>query len=200
MTFDDKPRESCGLFGICDHPEAAKMAYFGLYALQHRGQESAGIAVARDQILTSHKNMGLVSDVFSMAHLDHLGGGSAVGHVRYSTTGSSILRNAQEQGVCVPEPGDVDLTLLELPEEKELIRYMAALPDIIEGAAVSLEPHRIATYLRDVATTLHNYYYHHRVLTEDAPVTGARLAMVVGVKTAIARALALLGVSAPERM
>ena len=112
----------------------------------------------------------------------------------------SILRNAQEQGVCVPEPGDVDLTLLELPEEKELIRYMAALPDIIEGAAVSLEPHRIATYLRDVATTLHNYYYHHRVLTEDAPVTGARLAMVVGVKTAIARALALLGVSAPERM
>jgi len=95
MNSDDKPRESCGLFGICSHPEAARMAYFGLYALQHRGQESAGIAVARNQVLTSHKNMGLVSDVFSMDHLDHLGGGSAVGHVRYSTTGSSILRNAQ---------------------------------------------------------------------------------------------------------
>ena len=91
----DKPRESCGLFGIYDHPEAAKMSYFGLYALQHRGQESAGIAVARNQNLTSHKNMGLVSDVFTMDHLDHLGGGSAVGHVRYSTTGSSIRRNAQ---------------------------------------------------------------------------------------------------------
>ena len=96
MNFnDDKPRESCGLFGIYDHPEAAKMSYFGLYALQHRGQESAGIAVSRNQNLTSHKNMGLVSDVFTMELLDHLGGGSAVGHVRYSTTGSSILRNAQ---------------------------------------------------------------------------------------------------------
>ena len=95
MNSYPKPRESCGLFGICDHPEAARMAYFGLYALQHRGQESAGIAVARNQTLISHKNMGLVSDVFSMEHLDQLGGGSAVGHVRYSTTGSSILRNAQ---------------------------------------------------------------------------------------------------------
>jgi arginyl-tRNA synthetase len=112
----------------------------------------------------------------------------------------SILRNAAEQGLCVPEPGDVDLTLLDLPEEKELIRSMAALPDIIEGAAISMEPHRIATYLRDIAMTLHNYYYHHRVLTEDGRVTGARLAMVLGVKTAIARALTLLGVSAPERM
>jgi len=95
MTFSDKPRESCGLFGIFEHPEAAKMSYFGLYALQHRGQESAGIAVARNQSITAHKNMGLVSDVFSMELLDDLGGGSAIGHVRYSTTGSSVLRNAQ---------------------------------------------------------------------------------------------------------
>lgn len=112
----------------------------------------------------------------------------------------SILRNAREQGVSIPQPGSVDLTLLELPEEKELIRHVAALPEVIEGAAVSMEPHRITTYLRDVATTLHNYYYHHRVLTDDTRVTGARLAMVLGVKTAIAKALALLGVSAPERM
>jgi arginyl-tRNA synthetase len=112
----------------------------------------------------------------------------------------SILRNAEEQGVPIPEPGSVDLTLLDLPEEKELIRHMAALPDVIEGAAMSMEPHRITTYLRDIATTLHNYYFHHRVLTDDARVTGARLAMVFGVRTAIAKALALLGVSAPERM
>jgi arginyl-tRNA synthetase len=77
---------------------------------------------------------------------------------------------------------------------------VAALPDVIEGAAISMEPHRITTYLRDIATTLHNYYFHHRVLTDDASVTGARLAMVLGVRTAIAKALALLGVSAPERM
>ncbi len=112
----------------------------------------------------------------------------------------SILRNAREQGVPIPDPGSVDLTLLDLPEEKELIRHMAALPDVIEGAAISMEPHRITTYLRETATTLHSYYYHHRVLMDDARVTGARLAMVLGVRTAIAKALALLGVSAPERM
>ena len=112
----------------------------------------------------------------------------------------SILRNAEEQGVSLPEPGGVDLNLLDLPEEKELIRHIAALPDVIEGVAISMEPHRITTYLRDIATTLHSYYYHHRVLTDEVRVTEARLAMVLGVRTAIAKALALLGVSAPERM
>ena len=95
-SFDyDKPREACGIFGIYDHPEAAALTYFGLYALQHRGQESAGIAVAKDMQIVEHKGMGLVSDVFDMDHLAQLDGGSAVGHVRYSTTGSSILTNAQ---------------------------------------------------------------------------------------------------------
>lgn len=112
----------------------------------------------------------------------------------------SILRNAAKLKVPIPESGKVDLALLDLPEEKELIRHMAALPDVIEGAAISMEPHRITTYLRDIATTLHSYYYHHRVLTDDEDVTGARLAMVLGVRTAIAKALTLLGVSAPERM
>jgi amidophosphoribosyltransferase len=92
---DDKPREACGIFGIYDHPEAAALTYFGLYALQHRGQESAGIAVAKDMQIVEHKGMGLVSDVFDMDHLAQLNGGSAVGHVRYSTTGSSVLTNAQ---------------------------------------------------------------------------------------------------------
>jgi len=92
---DEKPREACGIFGIYDHPEAAALTYFGLYALQHRGQESAGIAVAKDMQIAEHKGMGLVSDVFDMEQLAQLDGGSAVGHVRYSTTGSSILTNAQ---------------------------------------------------------------------------------------------------------
>jgi amidophosphoribosyltransferase len=92
---DEKPREACGIFGIYDHPEAAALTYFGLYALQHRGQESAGITVAKDMQIAEHKGMGLVSDVFDMEQLAQLDGGSAVGHVRYSTTGSSILTNAQ---------------------------------------------------------------------------------------------------------
>jgi len=91
----DKPREACGIFGICGHPEAAPITYFGLYALQHRGQESAGISVVRGETIVEHKGMGLVSDVFDMARLQQLAGGCAVGHVRYSTTGSSILNNAQ---------------------------------------------------------------------------------------------------------
>lgn len=93
--FTDKPREACGLFGIYEHPESAKICYFGLYALQHRGQESAGIAVGKDKKIEAHKGMGLVCDVFDLASLDQLKGGSAIGHVRYSTTGSSIISNAQ---------------------------------------------------------------------------------------------------------
>ena len=95
MELPDKPREACGVFGIYDHPEAATIAYFGLYALQHRGQESAGIAVCRDRQMEQHKAMGLASEVFDDQALARLGGGSAIGHVRYSTTGSSELLNAQ---------------------------------------------------------------------------------------------------------
>ncbi|MDQ1330770.1 MAG: amidophosphoribosyltransferase [Thermodesulfobacteriota bacterium] len=92
---DDKPKEACGLFGIFGHPESAKITFFGLYALQHRGQESAGIAVADNNGIDDHKGMGLVSDVFDMRHFEQLKGMSAIGHVRYSTTGSSVLSNAQ---------------------------------------------------------------------------------------------------------
>ncbi len=92
---DDHPREACGIFGVYGHPEAAKMCYFGLYALQHRGQESAGISAVDNGVLSEHRAMGLVSDVFSMDQLEGLKGSSAIGHVRYSTTGSSVLANAQ---------------------------------------------------------------------------------------------------------
>jgi len=91
IDVSDKPRESCGIFGICGHTEAAAVTYFGLYALQHRGQESAGIAVARDESIFAHRGMGLVHDVFDVNHLEELEGCCAIGHVRYSTTGSSIL-------------------------------------------------------------------------------------------------------------
>ena len=95
MNFLDKPREACGIFGIHDYHEVAKLCYFGLYALQHRGQESAGIAVADGNDIAVHKGMGLVPDVFEIDHLKTLKGDSAIGHVRYSTTGSSTISNAQ---------------------------------------------------------------------------------------------------------
>ncbi len=91
----DKPKEACGVFAIFDHPEASRITYFGLYALQHRGQESAGIAVAENNRITGHNAMGLVSEIFDTPTLADLNGGSAIGHVRYSTTGSSTAVNTQ---------------------------------------------------------------------------------------------------------
>lgn len=85
----------CGLFGVYNQPDAARLAYFGLYAQQHRGQESAGIAAWDGQNMHDHKGMGLVPDVFSESTLAALKGDTAIGHVRYSTTGSSSIRNAQ---------------------------------------------------------------------------------------------------------
>jgi amidophosphoribosyltransferase len=85
----------CGVFGIHGHDEAANIAYLGMHALQHRGQESAGLIAADEGRLRRHASMGLVSDTFSRDELAKLPGNTAIGHVRYSTAGSSELRNAQ---------------------------------------------------------------------------------------------------------
>ncbi|MBI4593625.1 MAG: amidophosphoribosyltransferase, partial [Candidatus Rokubacteria bacterium] len=92
---DDKFHDECGVFGIWNHAEAANVAYLGLYALQHRGQESAGIAATDGQSFHTEKAMGWVADVFSPERLRRLPGHRAIGHVRYSTAGASRLRNAQ---------------------------------------------------------------------------------------------------------
>ncbi len=92
----DKPEEACGVFGVyAPEEDVAKLTYFGLYALQHRGQESAGIATFDGDKVHLHKDMGLVSQVFSESILHELPGQIAVGHTRYSTTGSSRVVNAQ---------------------------------------------------------------------------------------------------------
>jgi amidophosphoribosyltransferase len=89
------PKHYCGVFGIFGHPNAAELTYYGLYALQHRGQESAGIVTSDGHQFRAHKGMGLVSQVFDGELLHTLVGDIAIGHTRYSTTGSSHLRNAQ---------------------------------------------------------------------------------------------------------
>jgi amidophosphoribosyltransferase len=94
-THFDKLREECGVMAIYDHPEAARMTYMGLYALQHRGQESGGIAAADGETVLDFKGMGLVSDIFKDDVLAKLPGHLAIGHTRYSTTGDSALLNAQ---------------------------------------------------------------------------------------------------------
>lgn len=92
---NDRPREHCGIFGLYGHPEAARLTYFGLYALQHRGQESCGIVTADGSQVWQYKGMGLVPEVFNQRVLDDLQGHLAIGHIRYSTTGLSRLINAQ---------------------------------------------------------------------------------------------------------
>lgn len=91
----DYPMHECGVCGIFGHEDASKLTYFGLYALQHRGQESAGIVASDGKNVNSHKNMGLVPEVFSENILQGLPGHISVGHVRYSTTGASNVTNAQ---------------------------------------------------------------------------------------------------------
>ncbi len=119
-------RESCGVIGISGHEEAAKLAYFGLYALQHRGEESAGIVTWDGKRMWEQRGIGLVADVFKERHLtEHLKGNIAIGHIRYSTTGSPILRNVQpfiiyykNKHMAIAHNGNL-VNSLELREELE---------------------------------------------------------------------------------
>lgn len=118
-NFNDLPKEFCGLFGICGHKQASWLTYLGLYALQHRGQEACGIAVNNRGSILVHRQTGLVSDAFGAEMLNRLKGDMAVGHVRYSTTGSSILKNAQpllidyaKGSVCIAHNGNLVNSLI----------------------------------------------------------------------------------------
>jgi amidophosphoribosyltransferase len=95
MLTSDKFHDECGVVAIYANPEAEKLAYLGLHALQHRGQESAGIVTSNGMMLNMHKSMGLVADIFNTAELAKLHGTLAIGHTRYSTAGDSSLLNAQ---------------------------------------------------------------------------------------------------------
>ncbi|MCX7927335.1 MAG: amidophosphoribosyltransferase [Candidatus Omnitrophica bacterium] len=115
----DQPREYCGIFGIWGHSKASWLAYLGLFALQHRGQEAAGIVVNNSGILNGYKATGLVNDVFQEEILQRLKGKAAVGHVRYSTTGASVLKNAQPLliddaygSVCIAHNGNLVNSLM----------------------------------------------------------------------------------------
>src|SRR5512133_901068 len=96
ISFRDGPRDECGVFGVyAPESDVARLAYFALYALQHRGQESAGIATCQDSHIMALRDLGLVSQVFDEPKLQALSGHMASGHVRYSTTGSSAWENSQ---------------------------------------------------------------------------------------------------------
>jgi len=123
-TFQE-PKEYCGLFGVINHAHASWLTYLGLYALQHRGEEACGIVVNNKGMLSLHKDTGLVNDVFNEQVLNRLKGDTAVGHVRYSTTGSSVLKNAQpllieyaKGAICIAHNGNL-VNSLELRQYLE---------------------------------------------------------------------------------
>jgi len=121
----DRFHDECGVVGVYGHPEATNLAYLGLYALQHRGQEAAGIVSAKDDILISHRGLGLVADVFNEDIIRKLEGSSAIGHNRYSTTGQTLLKNTQpfvveygRGGLAVAHNGNL-VNAVELRERLE---------------------------------------------------------------------------------
>ncbi|OGL85883.1 amidophosphoribosyltransferase [Candidatus Uhrbacteria bacterium RIFCSPLOWO2_02_FULL_48_12] len=125
--LNDDWKEQCGVVGVHGHSEAANLVYLGLYALQHRGQESAGIVASDGNHLVSHRGLGLVADVFDEAIIRRLQGHAAIGHNRYSTSGATLLKNAQplavesaEGGVAVAHNGNIT-NAIQLRRELESI-------------------------------------------------------------------------------
>ncbi len=164
MLMPDKFREECGVVAIHGHPEASTLAYLGLHALQHRGQESAGIAAADGAQIRLHRAMGLVGDIFTASVLATLPGNFAIGHTRYSTTGDSALLNAQpirvdcnKGTIAVAHNGNLvnaakiradmkaDGTIFQTTSDTEVIVHLIAhskecgMPDAIADALRRLE-------------------------------------------------------------
>jgi arginyl-tRNA synthetase len=113
---------------------------------------------------------------------------------------ASVFREVETRNIPVPGRDTVKIDLLDVEEEQNIIKALAKYPEMIEEAALAYEPHRITFYLQDLAGLLHNYYFKHRIITEDLARTGARLFLMKQVKTVIQSALKILGVTVPERM
>jgi amidophosphoribosyltransferase len=126
----DKLKEECGVFGVYGHPSAATLTYYGLHALQHRGEESAGICVSDGTTFRAHREMGLVKEVFDQERLDSLTGIHSIGHVRYSTSGESRLGNAQPL-VFKYRGGDLALAtngnIVNAPELREQLEQQGSI-------------------------------------------------------------------------
>jgi amidophosphoribosyltransferase len=162
---DDRFHDGCGLFGIHGHPEAAHLTYLGLYALQHRGQESAGIVASDGERLRLEKGMGLVNDIFTDEKLRGLAGDRAMGHVRYSTAGDTVAANAQ------PILIDCHRGPIALAHNGNLVNA-GVLRQELEAAG------SIFQSTSDSEVILHLYARSHRQRLEDA--IAASLSKVMG--------------------
>jgi amidophosphoribosyltransferase len=153
----DKFKDECGVFGIFGHPEAANMTYLGLYALQHRGQESAGIAASDGQLVRLSRAMGYVADVFDSRTLSELPGSMAIGHVRYSTAGASQVANAQP-------------FLIDCGHGQMAICHNGNLVNATELKDALVEQGSIFQSTTDTEVVLHLYARSRKVTVEDAVI------------------------------
>jgi arginyl-tRNA synthetase len=112
----------------------------------------------------------------------------------------AILRQAEEKGVAIPEYSAIDSSLLVESEELKLLKTMSGFPQIIESSALDLAPHKIIFYLMELAGQLHSYYNKHKVLTDNEPLSGARLCLIRAIQVVLKNGLNMVGLSAPERM
>src|SRR6185369_13846839 len=153
----DKFKDECGVFGIFGHPEAANMTYLGLYALQHRGQESAGIAASDGTVVRLSRAMGYVADVFDSRTLSELPGSMAIGHVRYSTAGESRVANAQP-------------FLIDCAHGQMAICHNGNLVNAIELKDALVREGSIFQSTTDTEVLLHLYARSRKSTVEDAVV------------------------------
>jgi amidophosphoribosyltransferase len=130
QSLNGRPTHECGVCGIYNHQDSSKLTYFGLYALQHRGQESSGIVTSDGSTISIHKDMGLVPEVFSEEVLQSLKGHMSIGHVRYSTTGASTLTNSQP--MVVTHKG----TTLAVAHNGNLVNSISMRRDLEEQGSI----------------------------------------------------------------
>jgi amidophosphoribosyltransferase len=157
----------CGVIGIFGHPEASNLAYLGLHALQHRGQESAGIVSSDGQRLRWVREMGLVGEIFTEERLRQLPGTAAIGHVRYSTTGDSVCANAQplavnyaQGSIAIAHNGnlvDAALVRARLEDEGSIFQSTSDTEIILHLIAHSRQPD-LASRIADALRTVHGAY------------------------------------------
>ena len=145
-------KEECAVFGIWNHPEASQMTYLGLYAMQHRGQESAGIVTMEDKKHHHYKGLGLVGDVFSESILASLKGNAAIGHVRYSTTGQNLLANAQ------PLTAELYKGPIALAHNGNIVNYEAIKKELSFSGAIFQATSDTEILLHLISKKNHNHF------------------------------------------
>ena len=175
----DKMHEECGVFGIFGHPEASNLTYLGLYALQHRGQESAGICSADGRQMYVEKAMGLVADIFSEKRLKKLPGYIAIGHNRYSTAGSSILKNVQ------PIIANFSLGTLALAHNGNLVNADELKKTLEEEGAIFQSTSDSEVIVHLIAHAKGNNFY-DRIIEALKKVSGAYSLLILTEKELIA--------------